>query len=154
MLKYGWSGPMRISMRTDYGVRAVVELAQHYGKGPVQSKDIALRQGIPEAYLDQLLAVLRKAGLVYSTRGPQGGHVLARPPAEMTLGQVVAALEGTQAPVACLEPAHSCFLVPECAQREVWAQLQELTWRLLEATTIEEMARRQALGRPEARYFI
>lgn len=145
---------MRISMRTDYGVRAIVDLAQHYGQGPVQSKDIAVRQGIPEAYLDQLLAGLRKAGLVHSTRGPQGGHVLARPPAEITLGQVVTALEGTQAPIACLEGAENCFLVPGCAQREIWAQLQELTWRLLDATTIDEMARRQAVGRLEARYFI
>src|SRR5262245_28322897 len=85
-------------MRSDYGARAMIDLALRYGDGPVQSADIAVRQGIPEAYLEQLLTALRKAGLVRSTRGPHGGHELARAPAEMSLLEVVSALEGPLGP--------------------------------------------------------
>src|SRR4051794_22155275 len=76
---------VRISTKGDYGVRALVELAHHYGEGPVQSAEIAGRQGIPEPYLDQILTTMRRAGLIRSVRGPQGGHTLARPPAEIHL---------------------------------------------------------------------
>ena len=71
---------MRISSKGEYGLRALFDLAQRYGEGPIQSHDIHLRQGIDENYLNQILIVLRKAGLIDSVRGPQGGHRLARPP--------------------------------------------------------------------------
>ena len=74
---------VKLSMRSDYGARAVIDLARHYNRGPVQSADIAARQAIPEAYLEQLLTTLRKSGLIRSTRGPHGGHELARPPADI-----------------------------------------------------------------------
>ena len=73
---------MKVSMKGDYGVRALVELAHHYGEGPVQSAAIASRQAIPEPYLDQLLTSLRRAGFIRSVRGPQGGHALIRDPHE------------------------------------------------------------------------
>ena len=141
-------------MRTDYGVRAITDLAINYSRGLVQSKAIACRQRIPENYLDQLLTDLRKAGLIKSTRGPQGGHTLARPPSEMTLGQVVEALEGPLFPVGCLDDAESCALSPNCAQREVWAKVHELTKSVLDATTIDDLARRQQQAREEVRYYI
>ena len=68
---------MKVPMKVDYGVRALVELAMHYGEGPVQTAEIAYKQGIPEAYLDQLMTTLNKFGFVVSRRGPQGGHRLA-----------------------------------------------------------------------------
>jgi Rrf2 family protein len=70
---------MRISSKGEYGIRALFDLAQRYGEGPIQSRDIHLRQGIDENYLNQILLSLRKAGLLESIRGPQGGHRLARP---------------------------------------------------------------------------
>lgn len=85
---------MRLSSKSDYGLRALIDLAIHAGGAPVQSHDIAARQGIPESYLNQLLIQLRRAGLVRSTRGPQGGHTLARLPAALTLADVIAALDG------------------------------------------------------------
>lgn len=88
---------MRLTSKTRYGLRALVDLALHRGGPPVQSHDIAARQGIPESYLNQLLILLRRAGLVRSTRGPQGGHALARPTAAITLADVVAALDGPTA---------------------------------------------------------
>ena len=88
---------MKVSMKGDYGVRALVELAHHYGEGPVQSAAIASRQCIPEPYLDQLLTSLRRAGFIRSVRGPQGGHAMIRDPRELRVvrrgdsGQPIAA---------------------------------------------------------------
>ena len=85
---------MKIPMKVDYGVRALVELAGHYGERPLQTAEIASRQAIPEAYLDQLLTTLHKFGLIRSRRGPQGGHTLAKDPMDIDLGMVMATLEG------------------------------------------------------------
>ena len=84
---------MRIPMKVDYGVRALVELALHYGEGPVQTAEIAYKQGIPEAYLDQLMTTLHKFGFVLSHRGPQGGHRLASEPQDIDLGMVMKTLD-------------------------------------------------------------
>ena len=97
-------------MRSDYGARAVIDLARHYNQGPVQSADIAARQAIPEAYLEQLLTTLRKSGLIRSTRGPHGGHELARGPAEIRFAEVIAALEGPLVPLDCLNDADACSI--------------------------------------------
>src|SRR5688572_23414336 len=87
-------------MRADYGARAIIDLAQHYGQGLTQTAEIAARQRIPESYLEQLLTTLRKAGLVRSVRGPAGGHELARSPANLTLGDIMDVLEGVSSPAA------------------------------------------------------
>ena len=85
---------MHISAKGIYGLRAVLDLAMRYGQGHLQSADIAARQNIPEAYLVQLLNLLRKAGVIRSLRGPKGGHVLLSRPEELTVGNVLAVLEG------------------------------------------------------------
>ena len=85
---------MRFSMKTEYGVRAIVELAAHDGRGALQSGEIARRQRIPGPFLDQVLMTLRRAGLIDSVRGPHGGHRLARDPAAIRLDEVIACLEG------------------------------------------------------------
>lgn len=85
---------MQISSKGNYGLRAVLDLALHYGEGVVQSADIATRQDIPESYLAQLLNLLRNAGLVRSVRGPRGGHELIRRPDDITVGAVLEVLEG------------------------------------------------------------
>ena len=76
---------MKVPMKVDYGVRALVELALNYGEGPLQTAEIAYRQGIPEAYLDQLMTTMHKFGFIVSRRGPQGGHRLAMDPEEIKL---------------------------------------------------------------------
>ncbi len=134
---------MKLSMRGDYGLRAVLELARRYGEGPVQSAEIAAHQGIPEQYLDHLLTVLRKAGIVKSARGPQGGHVLVRQPEELTLGEVLAVLEGSLAVLGCVEDPHACRASASCVLRDVWRQIGELTRGVLDGTTIAELTRRQ-----------
>jgi Rrf2 family protein len=85
---------MHISAKGNYGLRAMLDLSLHSGQGPILSASIAVRQNIPEAYLVQLLNLLRKAGLVRSIRGPKGGHHLLKRPEEITVGEVLAVLEG------------------------------------------------------------
>ena len=144
---------MRVSTKGDYGVRALVELAHHFGEGPVQSADIAARQGIPEPYLDQILTTMRRAGLIRSVRGPQGGHTLARPPADIHLADAIEALEGSLSPIACLEVAE-CHKPGVCAQRDVWAEVHRATRDILTRVTIDELAAKERASVASPRYYI
>jgi len=101
---------MKLTMKGDYGLRAMLDMAAYYGQGPIESADIARRQYIPEQYLDQILMALRKEGLVKSIRGPKGGHMLAKPPAHITMAQVMQALEGYVPPMECLPNPDFCKL--------------------------------------------
>ena len=141
-------------MKGDYGLRAMLDMAAYYGQGPIESGDIAGRQYITEQYLDQILMVLRKEGLVKSVRGPKGGHMLARPPDQITMAQVMQALEGYVPPMECLPNPDFCKLSPGCALREVWQKIDRMTQDLLSSTTIEELARRHKTGSMETMYYI
>ena len=135
---------MHIPIRVDYGVRALVDLAEHGGDGAVRSADVARRKAIPEPYLVQLLHTLRKGGLVRSQRGPQGGHALAMEPADIRLSMVMECLEGAEAVVRCLEDAASCIHVSCCAQRDVWRAVQEAIYGILDSTSIADLVKRTA----------
>lgn len=144
---------MRLTMRSDYGAHAVIELAGRVGQGPVQSAEIAARQRIPEAFLDQLLGNLRRAGIVRSVRGPHGGHVLARDPRELTLGDVVTALEG---PVVPHEFVHApaadedgADWAAACAVRNSWYAAAEASQRVLDRTTIQALLEEQQMIRSQ-----
>jgi Rrf2 family protein len=137
-------------MKVDYGVRALVELARHYGVRPVQTSEIAARQGIPESYLDQVLTTLGKHGFVQSRRGPLGGHALAVPPDQITLDRVMNTLGGNVASLECLEDPAECVLAPGCAQREVWREVDEAVQRVLAATSVAGLARRQGASTENA----
>ena len=145
------STAMRLTMRSDYGAHAVIELARHYGEGPVQSAEIAARQKIPVAYLDQLLCSLRRAGIVHSVRGPHGGHELARDPADLTLGDVVLALEGPVVPeefVHAFDPGdEGTDWFAACAVRNAWHTAAQASQRALEATTIHSLVEQQRVIR-------
>jgi Rrf2 family protein len=134
---------MKVSTKGDYGVRALVELAHHYGEGPVQSAEIAARQEVPEPYLDQLLTTLRRAGFIRSVRGPQGGHALIRSPGEVRLSEVMTALEGSLAPIACVDDPDACTRTGGCVQREVWVRVRDATVQILESVTIGDLAEKE-----------
>ncbi|MBI4297517.1 MAG: Rrf2 family transcriptional regulator [Chloroflexi bacterium] len=136
---------MKVSMKVDYGLRALVDLAQHYGQGPIQSKDIARRQGIPEPYLEHVLTHLRRAGFIASRRGPHGGHFLARLPGGIRLDEVINILEGSTAPISCVDKASKCSQFATCVTREVWQAVAEATRGVLGATTVQELASRQTI---------
>ena len=135
---------MRVSTRSDYGLRALIELAGHYGRGPLQSSEIALRRHIPEQYLDQLLTLLRKAGFVRSMRGPSGGHELVRDPATVSVVEVIRALEGSFAPVAWLdEPPDVTDHPHQCGQREIWERIREATTTILGEYSVADLLERE-----------
>jgi Rrf2 family transcriptional regulator, cysteine metabolism repressor len=135
---------MRVSTRSDYGLRALIELAGHYGGGPLQSSEIALRRHIPEQYLDQLLTVLRKAGFIRSVRGPAGGHELVRDPREVCVLEVINALEGTISPVAWLdEPPDVTDHPHHCGQREIWERIRDTTSGILGEYSIADLLERE-----------
>ena len=134
---------MRIPMKVDYGVRALVDLAlRPDGNRPVRTADIAGRQSIPEPYLDQVLTTLNKFGFIRSRRGPQGGHVLARPASQITLDEVVATLEGRSA-LDCIEDMAECTLAAGCAQRLIWKDVEDAVHQVLTTTTVGDLAERQ-----------
>jgi Rrf2 family protein len=141
-------------MKVDYGVRALVELAQHNDETPLPTSEIASRQSIPEPYLDQVLAVLQKFGFVRSRRGPQGGHTLARNPNDISLGMVVGTLEGTGGPLLCIEHPSECTLSAACAQREVWQTVEATVQNVLDTTTIADLASRQQYLVSRGMYYI
>ena len=140
-------------MKGDYGVRALVELAHHFGEGPVQSAVIANRQSIPEPYLDQLLTSLRRAGFIRSIRGPQGGHALIRDPRELRLSEAIGALEGSLSPIGCLDDPDGCPKTNTCCLRPVWQEIEQATVKILDGITIADLAERQRAG-SVARYAI
>ena len=137
---------MRVSSRAGYGVRALFDLAVRYGQGPIQSRDIAARQNIPEAYLHQVLGALNRAGLVRSTRGPLGGHELARPPADVTLWDVLVVLDG---PDRRAHPHHGPSEAGDVVH-QVWHDLQCRSIEFLRSISLaglmERREEREAVG--------
>lgn len=134
---------MHIGTKGDYGVRALIDLAMYGGDGPVQRAEIARRQHIPDAYLDHLLAQLRRDGFVRSTRGPGGGHQLTRPPGEICLLNVLESLEGSLAPLPCLEDNDSGEPNSVCAQQWVWREIYDDMRTRLAAVSLADLAARE-----------
>lgn len=134
---------MKLSTRGRYGTRALVDLALHSGKGPVQLKDIARRQEIPLAYLDHIITPLLAAGIIKSTRGARGGVSLLKPPEEIRLSDVIQALEGSVAPVECVNSPEFYPCSDLCATRDVWAELKRAMDGVLQSTTLQDLVERQ-----------
>lgn len=134
---------MRIPMKVDYGVRALVELAMHYGEGQVQTSEIAAKQGIPESYLVQLMTTLNRCGFVQSRRGPQGGHALARDPSTINLHMIMTTLDGNSSPLDCITYPTDCIFADCCAQQEIWKSVEDAVQNVLANITLEHLAQRQ-----------
>ena len=130
-------------MKVDYGVRALVELARHYGEGHIQTSYIASRQGIPEPYLEQLMATLQKVGLIQCRRGPQGGHSLAMSPESLDLGMIMNTLEGNGSPLDCFIEPNDCLFSDSCAQQEIWKSVEDSIQNVLSNTTLAHLVQRQ-----------
>ena len=134
---------MRIPMKVDYGVRALVELAMHYGEGQVQTSEIASKQGIPESYLVQLMTTMNRCGFVQSRRGPQGGHMLAMDPSTINLHMIMTTLDGNSSPLDCITYPTDCIFADCCAQQEIWKSVEEAVENVLTNITLEHLAQRQ-----------
>lgn len=135
---------MRVSTRGDYACRALLSLALHGGDTPTSVRDIALRTGLPQPYLEQILLALKGAGLVRSKRGVGGGYVLARAPEKLTLGQIVSAVDGPIVVGDFGEPhaGGSCDHEGQCVLLSVWAEVGEHMRAHLDSYTIADMVRR------------
>ena len=133
---------MKLSTRTRYGIRAIVELAMNYGKGPLQIRVIAQRQDISVKYLEQLMTILRSAGFIRSIRGSKGGYLLARQPAHIKLSDVFDALEGNVTTVECVEDKNYCDRTADCIVRQVWAQVQQAIKNVLQSISLQDLVDR------------
>jgi len=131
---------MRLSTRGRYGLKTMVDLAMEYGRGPMSVAALAKLQGISESYLEQLVGALRRAGLVVSARGAQGGYSLARGPDEITVEQVLQALEEITSLVDCVSLEPSCDNVCSCSTRPLWLKIQSGINAVLRSTTIKDLA--------------
>lgn len=133
---------MKLSTRTRYGMRAVIELAQHQEKRPLQLKVIAERQDISIKYLEQLMSMLRSSGLLRSIRGAKGGYILARPPEQIKLSEVFRCLEGPVTTAECTENTDYCEHSKDCVAREVWIEVEAAIQKILRSITLADMVKR------------
>ena len=133
---------MKLSTRTRYGMRAIIELAENNRKDPLQLKIIAQRQDISAKYLEQLMVVLKSAGFVRSIRGAKGGYVLAKTPNQIKLSDVFHCLEGPVTTVECVENEDYCRRSLDCVARQVWTQVQEAIEGVLQSITLQDIVDR------------
>jgi Rrf2 family transcriptional regulator, cysteine metabolism repressor len=147
---------MKLSTRTRYGMRALVDLALNGTGQPVQLKDIAARQRISLSYLEHVVIPLISAGFVQSTRGAHGGVRLARTPDQINLNDVMEVLEGPLFPVDCLKGTESCFRSGVCATQDVWSELKMAMESVLKSKTLQDLADDQKAkdGEKQAMYYI
>ena len=129
---------MKLSTRSRYGTRMMLDLAQHYDEGPIQIADIAKRQDISVKYLEQLIIPLKKVNLIKSVRGPKGGHVLARPPDEVTVGEIVRVLEGGIDLAGCIENPNGCNRSSRCLTRCIWEEASKAMQDRLNSTALSK----------------
>ena len=130
---------MRLSTKVRYGTRAMLDLAVHYGNGPVLLKDIARRQEISLKYLDRIFSSLKTASLVKSLRGAKGGYILNNQPSKITVKQILVALEGPLDLVECVRDKDFCHRIHSCVMHDIWYELGKAMELVLETTSLEDL---------------
>ncbi len=130
---------MKLSTRSRYGARILVDLARNSQQGPVQIGEISKRQDISVKYLEQLIRPLKQANLVNSVRGPKGGHLLAVKPEDVTLGQIVRLFEGQSELVECISNPQKCSMSADCQVRLAWGDATRVLYENLDNTTIADL---------------
>lgn len=134
---------MKLSTRGRYGTRVLLDLALHRSEGRVKLRDIARRQQISLQYLDHLITPLTAAGIVASTRGARGGVSLVKPPSETRLSEVIQLLEGSIAPVDCVNNPEICPRSSLCVTRDIWEEMRKAMSDVLASTTLQDLVERQ-----------
>lgn len=127
---------MNLSTRSRYGTRMMLDLAQHFHECPVKIGDIAKRQEISVKYLEQLVIPLKKANFIKSIRGPKGGHMLGKPPENITIGEIVNVLEGGINFVSCIESSDECNRSNHCLTRSIWQEVSQAMQDKLNSITL------------------
>ncbi len=142
---------MKLSTKGEYAARAIMDIASHYGEGPVKIREIAERQEIPLKYLESILLALKLAGVLRSRRGARGGYYLARPPEEITVGEVIRAMDGPLAPIGCVSVSAHEFCSREgiCGLKTVWQEVRDAIADILDNTSFAEVCQRNRAVREE-----
>ena len=130
---------MKLSTKSRYGTRLMLDMAQHYHDGPIHLADVAQRQGISVKYLEQIIIPLKKAHYIQSVRGPKGGHTLAKPPEKITVGEIVALLEEGTSLVECSDHDGSCERVFNLFNRRLWQEAAQAMFDKLHAITLADV---------------
>jgi Rrf2 family cysteine metabolism transcriptional repressor len=137
---------MKLSKRGEYGLRALQDLAAHYGEGPIPNNLLAERNNIPPRFLEQIMLTLKHGRTVHSQKGPQGGYYLARPPEEINLAEAVRLLDGPLAPISCVsETAYEpcgCPDMEACGLRRVMKEVRDVVADIMERTTLADLVGR------------
>ena len=147
---------MRFSVKSEYAITALLDMATHTDKWPVHVRAIASRQAIPVRFLEQVMASLKKAGIVESIRGAQGGYVLSRDPHAINVAQIVEAIEGPITPMDCTAEAaeYRCLQMKGCVVKEVWEDVKRAIIDVLNKATIEDMCRKKGEKENAVMYHI
>jgi Rrf2 family protein len=133
---------MKVSTKGRYGLRILLDVALHQKQGPVALSDISRRQAISHKYLWQVINPLKAAGLLNSTRGSHGGYVLARPPGEISVRDIVNILEGPVSIVACVADPESCERSVSCTAREAWTEIENKLNEAMRSITLKDLIKR------------
>lgn len=135
---------MRLSTRGRYGTRLMVDLAQRHADGPIPLAQIAKRQDLSAKYLEQLIILLKRAGLIRSARGRRGGYMLARKPEEINLGEIIESLEGRLALVDCVAEPGLCERSPDCPTRGIWVGMTNILKKQLFSLNLQDVVQKSA----------
>lgn len=138
---------MKISTKGRYALRLMLDLAQQPPTEYVSIKSVATRQGISEKYLEQIIKMLSKGGLVESTRGKSGGYRLTRTPESYTVGEILRVTEGSLAPVSCLEEEHHCENCNDCVTYEIWQNVLDAINEVVDSITLSYLVEKQKAKR-------
>ncbi|WP_035244517.1 RrF2 family transcriptional regulator [Desulfonatronovibrio hydrogenovorans] len=130
---------MKLSTTVRYGTRLMLDMAEQQGKGPIRIRTIASRQGISEKYLEKIVRLLRKAGLVDGLRGPGGGYVLSKAPDEITLADILEAVQGRIELCPCLGEPETCEKHLSCKTRKVWNDINQVIWTKLKKISLSDL---------------
>lgn len=142
---------MRISTKSRYAIRALLDIAVNYKGDPVQIKEIARRQNISERYLENILTLLRAAGILLSEKGKGGGFILAKDPSEINMFDVIQIVEGKISIVKCVTSPSACIRSPKCVARDIWVKLSNGMKETLSSITLQDLIikYRQKMKRPD-----
>lgn len=142
---------MRLSMKTDYALRAIFTLVEHYGRGPIPTRELARRNEIPKKFLEQILLGMKEQGWVNSLAGKEGGYILARAPERITMGEIVRFFDGILAPIHCVSVTQyrRCSQEPVCRFRRVLLDARNYVAALMEKSTLAEVYQGMPVAKEE-----
>lgn len=146
---------MRITYKGDYALKTILDLSLHYGSGLVTIHELAKRADIPIKFLEQVLLDLKKGGFVESRRGKIGGYLLAKPPAQIKLGEIIRFIDGPIEPIACLEKRYTgCADLYKCVFRDIWQKVAQGTSNIIDGLTFEDLVNKIRSQKERAIYQI